>query len=191
MKSLNNPPRKLIVCITGMSGAGKSTVAEIASEMGFDRVSMGDIVRKEARRRGVDGDDSNLGKIMLELRETKGAGAIAELSVPAIERSKKSRVVVDGLRSTEELEVFKKVGEVLVISVISSPDRRKEFMMKRGRLDAPSDTASFGERESREGGVGVQGAMKIADIIIDNTNISIEQLKTKGATIFKELGALA
>jgi len=39
------------VCLTGMPGAGKSTVAAVLKEKGFSVIIMGDIVRKEAVRR--------------------------------------------------------------------------------------------------------------------------------------------
>ena len=40
--------RRLIVCLTGMPGAGKSTVAIVLKEKGFSVIIMGDIVREEA-----------------------------------------------------------------------------------------------------------------------------------------------
>jgi len=187
MGNTSRSARKLIVCITGMSGAGKSTIAEVASEMGFDRISMGDVVREEARRRRLTEDDSNLGRIMLELRETRGLGAVAELCLPAIQRSKNSRLVVDGVRSVEELEVFKRLGNVLVISITSAPDKRKEFLLRRDRLDAPRDSGSFRDRDSRESQVGVGGAMAVADIVIDNSDITLEQLKAEAANVFNKL----
>lgn len=187
MRNVTTSARKVIVCVTGMSGAGKSTIAKVASEMGFHRIIMGDIVREEARKRRLIGDDSNLGKIMLELREARGPGAVAELCLPAIQVSQNSKFVVDGVRSVAELEVFKKVGDVMVISVIAPPDKRKEFLSLRDRLDAPHDSHSFRQRDNREGQVGVERAMEVADIIIDNSNITIEQLKAKGVTVFNKL----
>ena len=39
----------LIVCLTGMPGAGKSTVADSLKKKGFLVITIGDIVREEAR----------------------------------------------------------------------------------------------------------------------------------------------
>jgi len=44
---------RLIFCITGMPGSGKSLVADAAKQLGFRVVSMGDVIREEAERRGV------------------------------------------------------------------------------------------------------------------------------------------
>jgi dephospho-CoA kinase len=43
--------RRLIVCLTGMPGAGKSSVASFLKEKGFAVVTMGDAVREEAKGR--------------------------------------------------------------------------------------------------------------------------------------------
>ncbi|MEE8115306.1 MAG: hypothetical protein V3T23_13250, partial [Nitrososphaerales archaeon] len=72
-------------------------------------------------------------------------------------------------------------------SITSAPDKRKEFLLQRDRLDSPRDSSSFRERDSRESQVGVGGAMAVADIIIDNSDITLEQLKAKGATVFNKL----
>ncbi|MBI2006050.1 MAG: AAA family ATPase, partial [Nitrosopumilales archaeon] len=60
---------KLIVCLTGMPGAGKSTIANGLKSKGFDVINMGDAVRAEAKKRNLEPTGKNLGKLMLELRE--------------------------------------------------------------------------------------------------------------------------
>jgi dephospho-CoA kinase len=67
----------LIVAITGMPGAGKSTVAKALESRGFKRIVMGDVIREETRRRGLEPDEKNTGTVMLELREKYGQGAVA------------------------------------------------------------------------------------------------------------------
>src|SRR5947209_2512913 len=57
---------KLIVCITGMPGAGKSTIADALKSKGFDKITMGDAVRAEAVLRKIEPTSANLGKLMLE-----------------------------------------------------------------------------------------------------------------------------
>jgi len=62
---------KLIVCLTGMPGAGKSTIADGLKSKGFEIINMGDAVRAEAKKRNLEPSGQNLGKLMLELREKK------------------------------------------------------------------------------------------------------------------------
>ena len=70
---------KLVVCLTGMPGAGKSTIVSKLKEHGYETFNLGDGVRAEAKRQNLDPTGENLGKMMLELREKNGPGAVAEL----------------------------------------------------------------------------------------------------------------
>jgi len=70
-----------------MPGAGKSTIADGLKPKGYDVINMGDAVREEATKRNLEPSRSNLGKLMLELREKNGPGAVAELIKPKIESS--------------------------------------------------------------------------------------------------------
>ncbi|MEM4298410.1 MAG: AAA family ATPase, partial [Nitrososphaerota archaeon] len=83
----------LILCITGMPGAGKTTAARALQRLGFELISLGDVVREEASRRGLEPTDANLGSIMLQLREESGPGIIAQLAMPKIASSDKRYVV--------------------------------------------------------------------------------------------------
>ncbi len=63
---------KFIVCLTGMPGSGKSTVADSLKKKGFAVIVMGDLVRDEVKRKNIEPTDMNLGNLMLKLR--KGGG---------------------------------------------------------------------------------------------------------------------
>ena len=90
-----------------MPGAGKSTIAAGLKEKGFEVFNMGDAVRAEAKRRNLEPTGKNLGKLMLELREKNGPGVVAELTQPNITNSNSNVVIIDGIRSNHEIEVFK------------------------------------------------------------------------------------
>lgn len=167
---------KLIVCLTGMPGAGKTTIAESLRSKGFDRVTMGDAVRAEAARRGLAPTGENLGKLMLELREKNGPGAVAELIKDQILKSSSDVVLVDGIRSIHEVNVLKKIGKVKVLAIHASGDTRFKFLTSRARSDAPSDREEFGQRDSREIGVGMSESIALADETISNNNLTIDQL---------------
>ena len=167
---------KLIICLTGMPGAGKTTIAEGLRSKGFDKVTMGDAVRAESTRRNIDPTGTNLGKIMIELREKNGPGAVAELIRNDILNSKSNVVLVDGVRSLSEVNVLKKIGTVKVLAIHASGDTRYKFLTGRGRSDAPSDREDFTQRDSREIGVGMSESIALADETISNNNMTIEEL---------------
>src|ERR671921_2042278 len=101
---------RLIVCLTGMPGAGKSSVASFLKEKGFAVVTMGDAVREEAKRQGLEPTDINLGKMMIKLRQELGPGAVGHIVLQKLARDGSSscnNVVIDGIRSIAEVEVLK------------------------------------------------------------------------------------
>ncbi len=176
---------KLIVCLTGMPGAGKTTIAEGLKSKGFDKITMGDAVRAEATRRKIDPTGANLGKLMIELREKNGPGAVAELIQDAIQNSKSDVILVDGVRSLAEVNVLKKIGTVKVLAIHASGDIRYKFLTERGRSDAPSDREDFSKRDSREIGVGMSESIALADETISNNNMTIQELVDASYDIIK------
>ena len=167
---------KLIVCLAGMPGAGKSTIASGLQKKGFSSINMGDAVRAEAKRRNLEPTGQNLGKLMLELREKNGQGAVAELIKDDITKSSSDVVVIDGVRSNAEIEVLKKITTVKLLAIHASTDTRYSFLSVRHRSDDPQNRDMFNERDTREIGVGISASIALADETISNNNLSIEQL---------------
>jgi len=177
---------KLIVCLAGMPGAGKSTIAAGLKEKGFEIINMGDAVRAEAKNRDLEINGQNLGKLMLDLREKNGAGAIANLIIPHINNSKSNIIVVDGIRSSAEIEVLKKCGIVKILSIHCSTNSRYDFLTKRGRADDPTNREKFNERDNRELSVGISTSIDMSDETISNDQLTIEQLIESAYKIIHE-----
>ncbi len=172
--------KRLIICLTGMPGAGKSTVASFLKEKGFATITMGDAVREEARRQGLDSTDANLGKLMLKLRTDLGQGAVAHLVLRKLKRDGSSgNVVIDGIRSISEVEVLKKVGHVKLLAIHASQDTRFKHLVYRDRSDAPASSDEFAGRDKRELSVGISEAIALADETISNNDLTLEQLKQR------------
>ena len=166
----------LIIAITGMPGAGKSTAAKALEAHGFKRIVMGDVIREETRRRGLEPEEKNTGKVMLELRNKHGPGAVAEVCLISLKAMKESVVIVDGIRSYAEVEVFAREGKVKLLAIHASRDRRFKLLTERARGDAPTSRASFEERDKRELSVGVGDAVALADESLSNERATTEEL---------------
>ena len=184
-------PKRLIVCLTGMPGAGKSSVASFLKEKGFSVVTMGDVIREEASRQGLEPTDINLGKMMLKLRQDLGPGAVGQIVLQKIAReegsnSNNNAIVIDGIRSIAEVEILKKAGYVRVLAIHASQDTRLRHLRERGRADAPSDGDEFTGRDKRELSVGVSEAIALANEVISNNDLTLEQLKQRAYDIVKE-----
>ena len=159
-----------------MPGAGKSTIAEGLKPRGYDVINMGNAVREEAKKRNVELTRTNLGKLMLELREKNGPGAVAELIKSQIESSSSNVILIDGIRSNEEIKVLRKFGSVKLLAIHASTDTRFEFLQKRGGSDDPQTKEHFEERDNRELGVGISNSIALSDDAISNTGLTKEEL---------------
>jgi len=159
-----------------MPGAGKTTIAEGLKPKGYDIINMGNAVREEATKRNLELTSSNLGKLMLELREKNGPGAVAELIKPQIETSTASVILIDGVRSNDEIQVLRKFGNVKLLAIHASTDTRFNFLQKRGRLDDPQTKDHFNERDNRELGVGISNPIALSDYAISNIDLTKDKL---------------
>jgi dephospho-CoA kinase len=160
---------KLVLGLVGMPGAGKSVVVNVARDNGYAVVVMGDVVREEARRRGLKPNPENLGKIMLELREKEGNNVIAKRSIPEIENAKELKVIIDGIRSPIEIAEFKKhFLKFTLIAIESSEEVRFKRLYRRKRSDDPKNWEIFHERDQRELSVGLGEAITMAEHRIIN-----------------------
>ena len=137
---------------------------------------MGNAVRNEAKNRNLDPTGENLGKLMLELREKNGPGAVAELVRPQIENSESEVIVIDGIRSSPEIEVLRKFGTVKLLAIHASTDTRFDFLQLRGRSDDPQTRENFQKRDDRELGVGISNPIALSDDAISNNNMTKEEL---------------
>ena len=169
-----------------MPGAGKSTIVSKLKEQGYETFSLGDGVRFEAKKQNLEPTGENLGKLMLELREKNGPGAIAELLKNSIQNSTHEIIIIDGIRSIHEINVLKKTGNLKLLAVNASPNTRFEFLSDRKRSDDPLTREKFEERDNREIGVGLEEIIGLADESIENNNVTIEQMVDSAIKIFQK-----
>ncbi len=169
-----------------MPGSGKSTIVSALKAKDLEALNLGDGVRAEAKRRNLEPTGDNLGKLMLELREKNGPGAIAALLTEQIKNSQSRVIIVDGVRSTAEIEVLKNVGDVKLLSIEASADTRYKFLSARGRSDDPKTKEKFEERDNRELGVGIGESISIADKTISNSNITLDELTERAYKVIEK-----
>ena len=176
---------KLVIGVTGMAGSGKSVVVNVAIQNSYDIVAMGGEVRKEAERRNMEPTPENLGKIMLELRQTEGETVIARRCIPKIEKTAKQKILIDGIRSLAEAEEFKKrFTNFKLIACHSSPETRFKRLYNRQRSDDSKDWRTFRERDLRELSVGLGNAIAMSEYMIVNEG-EFETAKKKAKEILK------
>ena len=169
-----------IIAFVGMPASGKSEAASVVRDMGIAYINMGDVIREEVKKRGLEPTDSNIGGVATKLREKEGMDAVAKRCVPKINDSSSDLVVVDGVRGIAEVEFFKEeFGNDFTLVFIDSPIKlRFERILSRGRSDDMSDLNALRIRDERELGWGLGKAIEVADIVIENTE-ELDDFKTK------------
>jgi len=164
-----------VIGTVGLPGSGKGEAANVAEEADIPVVVMGDVIRAECRRRGLDPAEHH-GRIAGALREEEGDDAIATRTLPlireAVAESDGDTALVDGLRSTVELARFREAfGDEFTLVAIHAPfELRAERLGDRGRDDSDSDLDALRERDAREIELGLGETLEHADVEIDNTD---------------------
>lgn len=197
-----------IIGFVGMPGSGKSVASNVARIDGLEVVVMGDIIRGEAARLGLPPTDENLGNVGNMLRAREGPKAVAKRTLELARGSGKDLVVIDGLRSKEEVEFFRKNSDDFrLVEVCASAESRLNRIANRGRSDdgnsedetkQRSKTATscndslqktadaLAKRECRELGWGMCEAFNEADLRIDN-NGDLDEFKAKVEAFLREI----
>ncbi len=193
-----------IIGFVGMPGSGKSVASEAARSMRLKVVVMGDVIRREAARLGLEPSDENLGRVGNILRSIEGPEAVARRTLEDVSGEKV--VVIDGLRSKAEADFFRaNADEFHLVEIIAPAEARIKWIVSRGRPDDPgargerdskivascedgsADTAGALERrECRELGWGMYEAMRAADLRLKNEG-DLDEFRTSVQKLLKEL----
>jgi dephospho-CoA kinase len=164
-----------ICAIVGYAGSGKTTAIEAIRDLGLV-VTMGDVVRNEAKKRNLEPSGKIIGRIAKELREKEGPGIIAKKCVDLIKNKKEDVIIVDGVRSISEVNVFRQFWKFPIIAIIVNEEERFKRLFERGRSDDPKNVDDLKERDKREIQFGLKQVIENADFRIQNDS-TIEDLK--------------
>ena len=123
-----------IVAIVGMTGAGKTDVARMFVEHGYEYLRFGQVVIDEVKRRGLELNEKNERFVREKLRAEHGMAAMAKFLIPKFDSLlKKNNVVADGLYSWEEYTLLKdRYGEkLIVLAIYTKPPIRYKRLADR------------------------------------------------------------
>ena len=159
--------RVLAVC--GLPGAGKGEFALVMERNDIPILSMGDMVRAEVSRRGLEESPGIFGEIAAQLRAEFGDDVLAKRLCDAVDEllNMNDLILIEGLRGTAEFDLFSSRWgtKFFTIAITASKETRFERTQIRGRSE-DGDISAFEVREKRETGWGL-------DILINNAQITI------------------
>ena len=157
-----------VMGISGLPGSGKSLVSETANEKGAIIVSMGDIIREEAKKRGESTKET-----ATNLRKEHGEYIVSELTIKKIKQLQKegneNAIIVEGIRSHHEVEMFKEnFDNFIILSIFANPTLRFKRLQNRMREDDSKDYNDFLKRDQMELDFGIGNVIALSDKIIIN-----------------------
>ncbi len=172
--------------ISGLPGSGKSLVSDIATEKGAIIVSMGDIIREEAKKRGESTKET-----AQNLRAEHGEYIVSELTIKKIkklqEEGNENTIIVEGIRSPHEVNMFKENFEnFIILSIFANPALRFKRLQKRMREDDSKDYNEFLKRDQMELDFGIGTVIALSDKIITNES-DLESYTEKINEFLKEV----
>jgi len=176
--------KKRVIAMSGMPGAGKGVASQAGKLLGLEVFVLGDVIREETERRGLDPNPQNMGRVMLDIREREGPAVVAKRLLPKIEEAKSPTVIVAGVRSLQELDELKSRFEVISLAIHASPRSRFQRLLSRNRSDDPKTWETFQERDFRELEVGLGHVLALADVVLVNEG-SISELESACNDAFK------
>ena len=178
-----------IIAFTGMPFSGKSEAVKIAKEMDIPIIRMGDMVWDETKNQNLEINDKNVGMVANRMREKHGMGIWAKKTLEKVKTlGKTDFLVIDGLRNSEEIDLFKKeLGKDFVVVAVTAPDEiRHQRAMNRDRKDDSKDIKKIKERDNRELSWGLGKVIESANIVIVN-NGTVEKFQKRIEKIFDEI----
>jgi dCMP deaminase len=180
----------IIIGLTGRNAAGKTTAGEVLGTRGFSYLSLSDVIREEAKSRGLSPVRENLTALGNELRERHGPGALAELTVAKMQADR--NYAVDSIRHPAEVMALKRAGSFSLFHIFAPLEARFARSLARERAgDAPTlqEFIRQEEREFASSNAASQQLLeteRLADRRIDNTG-SLEEFNTRLTTTLREL----
>ena len=160
---------KVCIGLAGYPGAGKTLLALEALKKGIPVLNMGDVVREEALRRGLPPTRENMAMLMWKLRVEEGPLAIAKRIMDKSRSLEQSLIVIDGLRTVDEMVFFRENFKKFILVVVdASREERFKRLFKRGRSDDPKNIKDLEDRDKAEEALGLAELLKIGDKVIVN-----------------------
>jgi dephospho-CoA kinase len=167
--------KKLLVGITGMSGAGKGAVVDFLKQKGFKHFSAYDLLMEEARKRNMPENRDSLICVGNELRKQFGSGFVAEELIKKAKLNK-GNSIVESIRTVGEVETLKRLKGIL-LSVDADQKIRFERIKKRGGVKDNVSWKEFIDQEvgeSQSDDTNKQNLIacrNMADFVVDNNGL--------------------
>lgn len=177
-----------VIGVVGLPASGKGEFSNIAAGAGIPVIVMGDMIRREVQRLGLEPSDTNFGATANRLRAEGGMDAIARLCIPEIQSQTAPIVIVDGIRGDAEVALFRRhFPGFILVSIDSSFENRLMRIATRARSDDFTSAEALRNRDEREQRWGLLNALKGADRHISNEG-TLEEYSAAVRELLSKIG---
>jgi len=182
----------MIIGVTGFLGSGKSYFANLlVDNYGFERLSFGDEVRFEARKRGIESIRKNLQALGDLERKEKGGDIWAKRLIGKTEIGK--NYVIEGVRNPEEIVFLRKISGFLLVGIDVPFEVRCERILLRARAGDLKTKEEFAIADAKDKGTQEEGygqhsdfCFNKSDVVIENSG-SLEEFGEKAGKLLEEI----
>lgn len=141
----------MVIGTSAYCGSGQDTLAEgFCIHRGFQKFSLGDIIRDIARERKLPCKRENLQKIREECDRTYGREFVAEQTMRKIKCEFREDIVITGIRTIEEYLFFKNRLNMVLIFVYADKKIRFQRMIKRADEKDETNVLELQKRMAKE-----------------------------------------
>ena len=164
---------KIIVGMTGPFGSGCTYIAKnILIKLGYEYISLSDILRDEIGDMSLPRTDmQDKGN---EIRRSNGADFLAREAIKKIEKSKSKKFIVDSIRNTHEIDLFKQTFTQFFLFAIWA-DKEIRWKRIKDKYDDNNKLFEIDDKrdkdEKDETGQQITLCYQMADIIVLNKKV--------------------
>ncbi len=168
--------KDMLIGLTGTMGSGKGEVVRVLEKLGFQYLTLSQMVREEAKRQGIPEERERFQDLGNAMRAQGGLGVLAKKALEKIGTEGGDRWMVDGIRNPAEIDELRKKGSVHIVGVTTDRDTAVLRILQRGRPSDPKTREEVLQRIEREWeekgkpeGQQVGLCVKKADRVLNNS----------------------
>jgi dephospho-CoA kinase len=180
--------KKIIICLTGMPGSGKSTVSDMLKDKGFAIIELSSQLKRLMNICGTPFNMQNREAFTVKLKKAFGRDILAKLSTEAVTRSK-GNVAISGVRNTAELAYIRTLNPNVAMIALSVPKNvRYDRIIRRKAGLKTSSYREFEWRDRRNVALGMLQVIRSADYTLPNTG-TLAQLRSNLDVLLRTLSS--
>lgn len=146
---------QIIIGLVGLPGAGKTSVADYLQKKGFIRITLSDLIKEEAQKKGIkEFSRETLQDLGNKMRRQYGSGVLAQRALKKVKTNGFSKVVIDGIRNIHEINFLKSQDHFVLVGLIAPSRLRYQRLVNAKGREWTGSYPQFRRQEEREERLG-------------------------------------